>query len=396
MDSNIPRHYKSADARARNATSIEFTDVELDPYNGTSFNNTNKRKIKFRLPRVGTLNGQKSGLKADVHVSGGSSDCLVSHFDKFRLWIGSTLVVDETQDWGRYKVLELDAYSMSDEVNSATLKKTGYRIVNADSTTITKWMPLTHPKYNKRGFFAKKWPLFKMNQVFVEYELYSDLNQFTSGDATAITVDNVKLKLELLDGEAIREEYKEEIKMTFLSQEKHSRQIVNNQTKINEIIPAAQNNINFLIIEQKDSTLVDLGITGQNYNFTSNHTLNSIDNVEVFIDGQRFPKQQIQTEGANDITEIVDNMEKSWLPNSKYLGDVVHNYSNKTDEGNMYVMVPLSAELKAISGKKLSNKSGSIVLKADINATQATDLDVWVNYNRFVKISSSGAISVLE
>lgn len=395
---SLPRHYKVADAQVRNFTGVVSELVQLDPYNGSSFN-TSTRKIKYRLPRVGVLDGIKSYQKCDVNVAGGSSDSLASHFNKIKVWVGNQLIVDSTDD-GRMRTLEMDAYTMTDEANSATLKATGYRQVVADDTTQTKRMSLSHPKYFKRGFFAKKLPLFKMNQVTIEFELYDDLNTFTSGDATAITVDNCKLMLHILDGAPIKNEYVGEIKGSFLAHEKHFRNLVNGASKINEQIPAHYNNLNFVIIEQQSNALVDLGVTSQNYNFSSNHTLNSINNIELQIDGERFPKTPIQTD---DVAEIVDNLQKGWAPNSQYLGDVIHNYSDKSDESNMYVIIPLAQELKAVSGQKLSNKSGTVVVKADVTSAQQTDLTIWTVYNKFYKITAGsgtgkgeGAISVFE
>lgn len=388
---SIPKHYKIENQQVRNFTGVVSELVQIDPYNGSTFN-TSTRKIKFRLPRVGVLDGTRSYLKADVLVAGGSSDSLASSFNKLKVFFGNTLVVDEV-DFGWQRTKEMDAYTMSDEANSATLKATGYRITVADDTTQTKRLSLSHPKYYKRGLFARKLPLFKMNQVMCEFEIYDDLKIFTSGAATAITLTNVKLMCYLLDGDPIKSEYAGEIKLAFQAHEKHFRNIPNGASKINEIIPAHYNNVNFVVLEQQLNSVVDLGVNPTNYNFSGNHTLNAINNIECQIDGQRFPKTPIQTD---DVAEIVDNIQKAWSPNSQFLGDVVHNYSNKSSELNMYIIVPLSQELKSISGQKLSNKSGSIVVKADLNASAQTNLNIWINYTKFMRITDGGAVSVVE
>ena len=101
---NIPKHYKSSSAQVRNFTGQDFQDIQVEPYNGSSFNNAT-RKIQFRLPRSGILDGQKSFLKADVLVAGGSADHLASIFNKMKVYCGNVLLQDST-DFGNYRTKE--------------------------------------------------------------------------------------------------------------------------------------------------------------------------------------------------------------------------------------------------------------------------------------------------
>ena len=393
---DLPKHYKSADAQVRNMSGIVFEDVEIEPYNGTSFNTTTNRKIQFRLPRTGILDPQKSYMLADYEIANsGAIYSAMSCFKKMKVWIGNVLAVDEDYfNWARHK--EYDAYMSTDEQNSTSNKATGYGVSSLGaSSSATLKLPLTDVKFWKRGFFSKKLPLYKLNQITIELEIDDDINRFTSGDADTLTINNCELKLHLIDGPSLRSEYGGEIKGSYLTHEKHFRNLPSSSTRINEIIPAHYNEVKFILVEQQLNSLVDLGVTasGPAYNFTGNHTLNSANNCEVIIDGEHFPKNPIETD---DIVELEDNLRKCWAPNSTKLGDYVHNYADRTSEANMYIGVPLASELKSVSGQKLSNKSGSIVVKSDCNATAQTDLNIWVYYNKFYKITADGAFSIVE
>jgi hypothetical protein len=393
-NSRIPRHYRSNDNQVRNFSGVSIQDHRIIPNNAQSFNTTTKKMV-FLLPRVGVLDGHRSYLSCDVNVAGGGCDHLASLFRKMKVWIGNVMVVDE-DDFGWARTKEMDAYLHPDEVASASVKRTGYRQAHADDTTKTKVMPLADQRWWKRGFFAKKQPLFKMGQVKIEFELYDDLDICTSGDATAITVDNCDLHLYLLDSDSYRAEFSGDITGAFLTHSKEFRNLPNASTKINEVVPAHFNNVNFVILEQQLNSLVDLGVTTNNYNFTGNHTLNSINNIELSIDGSKYPQSPIETENTNDVSELVQNLQDCWRPNDMRLGSNIHSYADKSDETSMYIGVPLQVENKAISGKKLSDKSGSIVCKATCSVSAQTDLNIWTYYTRFYTIRANGSVSVSD
>lgn len=389
MSRDIPKHFTNQGTSIRNFSDVKRTVHRVEPYNGQSFNSTSNRRILFKMPRMGILRGIRSFLRFDCVISGGSLNSAYEPFLRHRVKVGNVYHVDE-REYGFYNITKLKALVKTGESNSASLKITGDGNTAADGETNEMCLPLANTLYDKRGYFSELLPLYKMDQIELEWEINDSIDQFTSGDATAVTINNIQLVLDIVDSPRLRASFGSVIKRGYESFDHQVRSLTASSSKISEILPSSYQNINHLLLIMRDSADVSVGTTGAHY-YDNILKMNSINNMQAFLDGKPYPATPIKTNTSADGisgVENIRNLEECW--GTQCLGSW-HNYQDSNTSNRSYVGIPFAVERKTVSGLRTSNTSGNLLFKADVSNSNATQLDFFVNYVQFLEIAPSGA-----
>ena len=400
MSGDIPKHYTNSKATSlRNFSDVKRTIHRIEPYNSQTFNSTTQRRLLFKAPRIGLLRGTRSYIRFDCVVSGGSLNSCYEPFQRHRVKVGNQYVIDE-REYGFYKVTQLKASIKTGDINSASIKAIGEQNSANDGDKLELKLPLSSVLYDKRNLFSNLLPLYKMDQIEIEFQINDSLDQFTSGDATAIEISNVQLICDIVDSPRLRSQFATTIKRAVETQDHQFRNLPASSSKINEILPSSYQNIQFLHLIQRDTADVSVGTTGAEY-YDNILKTNGADNIQVILDGKVYPEQPYKTgnAAANSSAvggvEMIHAAEECWAPKDQILGSW-HNYSNWEQSNRAYIAIPLATERKAVSGIRSANTSGNMQLKCDINNANQTNLDFFITYHKFMEIQASGAVKMAE
>lgn len=390
---DIPKHFLNETTQVRNMSDIKRTTHRIEPYNSQSFNTTSNRRLLFKLPRVGLLRGVNSYLRYDITVAGGSVNSAYEPFHRFKVRVGNQEIINE-REYGMFKINQLKATIHTGQANSASIKATGEGNTQSDGVINEMCLPLAHVAYDKRSLFSELLPLYKMDQCELEWEVNDSLDQFTSGDATSVTINNCQLVLDIVDSPRLRQSFSTPIKRSIETFDHQVRNLPASSTKINEILPSSYQNIQAVFLFQRETADVSVGVTGGEY--YSNLQLNSIDNVQLLLDGKPIPAQPIRfntnATGLSGV-ENTKNLEECWgVP---VLGSWL-NWEDGNASDRAYVGVPCAAVRKAVSGIRTSNTSGNLRFTADVSNANTTQMDLYILYHKFLEISASGATKSSE
>ena len=385
---DIPKHYKAKPTEIRNFSDAVKRVHKVKPKDYTTFDNTNNRRIRFVLPRKSLLRGVRSYLRADVTVAGGNVNSLYECFNRMIINVGNQEIMNE-REFGFWNITKLLAHCQTGHLNSASIKNTGHGNTASDGVKNTRIMPLSNPIWDKRNIFSELIPLFKCDPIEIIFEINSSLDQYTSGDATSITIDNVELVCDLVDSKRLRAEYGNTVKRAVETQDHQQRTITASSSTVSEILPAKYQNIKSVLFIQRDKADVSVGTTGAEY-FNNILKQNSIDNIEIDLDGTVYPQRPLRN--YQNIAESTKALEECWGLWS--LGSY-HNYED-VNSGRQYGGVPLSVERKVISGIRSANSSGDLQFRATINNTNDTYMDFFIMYDKILEIDASGAMRIVK
>lgn len=394
MSQDIPKHFLNSQTQLRNFSDVKRAQHRVEPYNTQSLNTSSQRRMLFKLPRVGLLRGTRSYLRFDITVAGGSLNSCYEPFLRHRVKVGNQYVIDE-REYGFFNVMQMKATLNSAQTDSASILATGEQNTQADGVVNELCLPLSHIAYSKRNFFSELLPLYKMDQIELEWEVNDSIDQFTSGDATSITINNVQLILDIVDSPRLRASYSTPIKRAVETFDHQVRNLAAGSSKINEILPCAFQNISAVFLVQRDTADVSVGTTGAEY-YNNILKLNSINNVQLLLDGKPYPQQPVKfNTAATGIcgVENTKNLEECW--GVEVLGSW-HNYQDANASNRAYVGIPLATLRKAVSGVRSANTSGNLQYVADVSNSNATQLDFFILYSKFMEIAPSGAIKTSQ
>lgn len=399
---NVPKFVKDSLEPFRDMTDLQIKVLKINPFGAQTFSASGTRDITFKLPRDHFLVGDRSYFyfKAEADGDGAGDDEFMSDihtiFDNYRAEVGSQEVLNE-QEFGWFRTLEFDAYASSTDRTSAS--STVMNIPdNSTSGTAKKFRIPLASKWNSKGFFKDIKPLYKMDQVTLEWRINNTLAEYTTATTAVTSVDitNCELELYMIDSPTLRKLFDTDIVKSFTTHYHYHATLASGATQLSVNIPASMQNLRGLAMLMRNSADPtdpnwETGTSLENYKYTNAFVLNALTKFSVSIDGKQYPDKEID---GSDGTELVSNLERYW--NVDRLGDWFDNATLTATDGKGYYAISFSGTEEGVTGLSLVSKSGTVVVNANLTAGVNTDLDFFLRYDKFYKISKNGDFSVTK
>ena len=399
---NVPQFVKDSLAPFRDMTDLQIKVLKINPFGAQTFSASGTRDITFKLPRDHFLVGSRSYFyfKAEPDGDAAGDDEFMSDihtiFDNFRVEIGSQEVMNESE-YGWFKSLEFDAYASGTDRNCAS--STVMNIPdNSTSGTAKKFRIPLASKWDNKGFFKDVLPLYKMDQMTLEWRINNTLAEYTTATTAVTSVDltNCELELYMIDSPTLRKLFETDIVKNFTTQYHYHGTLSNGATQLSVNIPASMQNLRGLAMLMRNSADPtdpnwETGTALENYKYTHAFVLNALTKFSVSIDGKQYPDKEID---GSDGTELVSNLERYWQVDR--LGDWFDADTLTATDGKGYYSISFSGTEEGVTGLSLVSKSGTVVVNANLTAGVATDLDFFLRYDKFYKIGKNGEFSITK
>jgi hypothetical protein len=194
----------------------------------------------------------------------------------------------------------------------------------------------------------------------------------------------------------LRKLFDTDIVKSFTTQYHYHATLASGATQLSVNIPASMQNLRGLALLQRNSADPtdpnwETGTALENYKYTQAFVLNSLTKFSVSIDGKQYPDKEID---GSDGTELVSNLERYW--NVDRLGDWFDADTLDASDSKGYYAISFSGTEEGVTGLSLVSKSGTVVVNANLTAGVNTDLDFFLRYDKFFKISKNGDFSVTK
>ena len=401
---SVPNFISQSLGVFKDLTDISIEVKKINPFNGQSFSAAGTREITFKLPRDKILLGTNSYFyfKAKPDADSAADDEFQNDihtcFDRHTVKVGSQTVVEENE-FGWWRSLEFLAKASESDLTSASTT-----VMNIPDNSISgvakKYRIPLASKWNNKGFFSQPLPLYKMDQVEITYEINSSIAEYTTATTAVGTVDITVPELELyfIDSPTLRKLFDVDLVRNFRTFFHYHSVLTSGATQLSVNIPASFQNLRGLAMIQRNSaTSSDPNWeTGndalENLKYCKSFLLNSLTKFDVSVDGKPYPSTPI--DGSNAV-ELVSNLERFW-GNADRLGAWFDSDTMTATNGKGYYAISFSADDDNVSGLNSASKTGTIVVRADLTVGVNTDVDFFVVYDRFYKISKNGDISVTK
>lgn len=401
---SLPKYLHKGVEMMKDHTALNMKVIKINPFGAQTFSASGTRDITFKLPRNGVLVGTKSHFyfKAEADGDAAADDEFMSDihtvFDNFRVEVGSQEIINE-QEYGWWRNMEFYAHASDSDLSSAS--STVMNIPdNSTSGTAKKYRIPLASKWNRNGLFSAPLPLYKLDQVTLEWRINNSLAEYTTATTAVTSVDitDCMLELYIVDGPEIRRMFDQDIVREFETFFYYHSTLPNAATQLSVNIPCSVQNLKGLSMIQRYSVDPidpnwETGTALENNKYSQSFVTNSLTKFSVSIDGVTYPDSK-PIDGTNSV-EMVSNLERFW--NVDRLGGWFDDDTlDTTDSKGYYALSFNPADDDGVSGVSLVNKSGTIVALADLTAAAATDVDFFLKYSKFIKIDKSGAISVTK
>ena len=360
-------------------------------------------KCQFKLPRYGVLVGTKSKFYFEAKVDGDSAsdDQLMSDahtiFDRAIVEVGNVEAVRE-EEFGWFKSLEFDAKASASDRSSVSSTIMGIPAQSASGSFKKYCLPLSS-KWDNKGFFKDPLPLFHMDQLTLKYFMNRTLAEFTTATTAVTTCDiqNAVLECYIVDSPSIRKLFQSaDLIREFQTHYWYQAKLPSGVTSFNINVPASFQNIRGVAVLQRDSIdPVDpnwaTGTALATYKYTNAFQLNGLNKFSASIDGIQYPEKEVD---LTDYVELVPNVERYW--EVEKLGDFWDSID--ATDGKNYMALSFSGASDGVNGLNMQSKSGTIILNGTFSSgiSAATDVDVFITYNRFYKVGKDGSFSVTK
>lgn len=396
----VPELVKGTFDRLADMTHVQHKVVKISPFGAQDFSVSGNRNITFRLPRDHILVPKKSYFMFKVSTNGKLMENVQTIFDNYRVSIGAQEIVNENE-WGWWKALEFNAKACYCERNSVNAYIMNVPEHYTSNQTTKFRIPFCSQLENNIWSALEGVPLYKCDQFEIQYTINNTLSDYVLNGST-LTVTNAELELYLVDSPVLREMFSRDIVKNFRTFQTYHATVGSNASQIAHNIPCSFQNLRGLAVVQRPTSVV----TASNwegsasnldaYKYTHSLCLNSINNVNVTIDGKQIPEKNLDT--TNQV-ETVNHLERFWN-DLDYKNNTLgswhdSNIANNT-EGKGYIALGFSVDPHDVSGASLITKSGTIVFNATCTATQDTDVDYFMPYDKFIKISADGSVSLTK
>tara|TARA_Y100000310_G_scaffold174726_1_gene174866 strand:+ start:2901 stop:4079 length:1179 start_codon:yes stop_codon:yes gene_type:complete len=380
--------------QVKDFSELDAEVLRISPYGSTSISNTGNKKIEFRLGRNGFLQGTECEVIFDVSsdVNNACPDWAESIFEMVIVKVGNLELCRETEAGFMRNMANNARYSYNART-SASGKSRGSAsgVFDAMSSTARKVRVPLYDENSKMGvssLFKDLLPLYKMDQVKIELHLNSTIGAYAENSATTFTADNFELVAKVVDSPSLRAEYAKDVVRSFQSYAHHQDTLISGASRIASVIPASHQNMTGMIVCSRPTSIVNAVATADKYQ--SQFDLNGATSGALRIDGTQYPSNKY------DYTDSVENailMERLWK--TKSLGSH-HDWSDdgSANDSKQYLCFPFESSNNAITGLNTASKTGTIVCDIACAATANQNLDFFVMYNRFYRISANGAVSI--
>lgn len=399
---SVPSFVENSLKPFKDLTDLKMKVTKINPFGAQTFSSSGTRNITFKLPRDGNLVPWRSFFYFQVKVDGDSAsdDELMQDvhtvFDRFKVEVGSQEAVLE-DEYGWFRNQEFNAYASESDLTSSSSSAMNIPD-NSVSGTFKKYRVPLSSKWNKDGFFKDLLPLYKLDQVTLEWQINNSLAEFTTATTavTSLDIQNCELELYFIDSPTLRKLFDMDIVRNFTTHYTYHSTIPSGATQVSVNIPCAFQNLRGLsMIMRNSADPIDpnwqTGTALENLKYARSFQLNSLSKFSVSIDGKQYPEKEI--DGTNGI-ELVSNLERYW--NVDRLGAWFDNEVFTNSNGKGYYAVSFSATDEGVTGLSLVSKSGTIVANATLNAGANTDVDFFLRYDRFYKIGKDGSFSITK
>lgn len=410
---NIPTEFSLKEIK--DFSELEIEDIQLQPLGNNVASDTGNRVIEFNLPRDSFLNSQESYLTYSVQIgtTGNHHDWCESIFNNIKIQVGNVLVLDE-QETGFWRVLNNNyTYKYTNRL-SATGGMRGSDASSFDAVNQPRRFYVSlfdhFSKYGISNFFKDLLPLYKMDTVKIKLYLNPNIIQYLEGGATGITITKPILNIRLIDSPSLRKEYKKDIVRNFISYHHYVDNVIIGQSKISTVIPFNNKSILGVLVTQRPSNV--LSRSDVNGKYAARFTVSKATKGNIMIDGKGLPS--IPYDYTNNV-ENIRNLERFF--DVEHLGyyisesDIINfndfgGYDPTQDTSTQYLYpgielrfvlaLPFNYIKEYISGVNGESLTGTAKLNIDIDAVDNCQVDIFVKYNKFYKISADGSFSVTE
>jgi len=382
--------------QVKDFSELDIEELRVPAYGNTSVSSSGNKKIEFRLPRNAFLHGAESDIICNVAcgTTGKIHDWSESWLDQVVIKCGNLEIVRETNG-GFFRSLVNNARYEYNDRTSASGKVRGsdgtiFDSMHSASRKVRIPLYDTISKWGVSPIFADLLPLYKMDQVKIELHLNNNLTEYTEGATAAdsFTADNFELLCRLIDSPSLRAQYNKDIVRNFSSYSWHQDTLISGSSRIASVVPASFQNMTGLIVCSRASSVVNDGTVADKYQ--GQFDLNSVTEGALRIDGTQMPSNKYN---YTDSVENVMLLERFWQVKS--LGSY-HDYSDDgaSNDSKQYLVFPFESSKDAITGLNTASKTGTIVCDISCTASANQNLDFFIMYNAFYRISANGAISV--
>ena len=401
---SLPKYLHKGVEHMKDQTALSMKVVKINPFGAQTFSASGTRDITFKLPRTGVLVGTKSYFYFNVKPDGDAAadDELMSDvhtvFDNFRIEIGSQEIINEPE-YGWWRSLEFNAQASESDLTSASSSVMNIPDSSTSGTFKKYRVPLAS-KWHNKGLFSAPLPLYKLDQVTLEWRINNTLAEYTTATTavTSLDIQDCVLELYIVDGPELRRLFDQDIVREFETFFYYHTTAVNGATQLSVNIPCSVQNLKGLAMVQRASAdPIDpnwqTGTAIENYKYSQSFRTNSLTKFSVSIDGITYPDSK-PIDGTNSV-ELVSNLERFW--GLERLGAWFDDQTLVATSSKGYYAISFNpSDDDGVSGVSLVNKSGTIVALADLTVGANTDVDFFLKYSKFIKIDKSGAISVTK
>jgi hypothetical protein len=404
MIPSVPSYISKSLENVRDETNVRVKTVKINPFGAQEFSASGTRNPQWKLPRDGHLVGQESYLYIQVKPDGDSAsddkimEDIHTIFDRLRILIGTQEIVNE-EEYGWFKNLEFNAYASSTDIVSSS--STVMNIPDSSTSGAFKKyrIPLSSI-FNKHGFFKDIQPLWKLDQVTLEWQINNTLAEFTTASTAVTSLDivNCQLELYIVDSPVIRKLFDRDLVRSFKTHYHYHATLPSGATRLDVSIPSSFQNLRGIAMIMRNSVDVtdpdwETGTAIATQKYSHSFQLNNLKNFSVKIDGKPYPEEPI--DGTNGV-ELVSNLERFW--NVDNLGAWFDNDTLVNADSKGYYALSFDASDEGVSGMSMTSKSGTIVVNATFSSALSanTDVDFFLVYDKFYVIKKDGAFSVRQ
>lgn len=389
---SIPKELQTN--QVQDFSELDSEVLRISPYGSTSISNTGNKKIEFRLARNGLLQGTDCEIVFDVSsdVNNACPDWAESIFEMVIVKVGNLELVRETQA-GFFRNMANNARYEYNARESSSGKMRGSKsaIFASMSSAARKVRVPLYDAISKWGvspIFKDLMPLYKMDQLKIELHLNSTLGAYAENSSTTFTADNFELIGKVVDSPSLRAEYAKDVVRSFPSYAHHQDTLISGASRIASVIPASFQNMTGMIVASRPTSIVNDVATADKYQ--SQFDLNGASTGALRIDGTQYPSNKYNYDNSVENTILLERIWKT-----KSLGSH-HDYDDNgaANDSKQYLCFPFESANNAITGLNTASKTGTIVCDIACASTSNQNLDFFVMYNRFYRISANGAVSI--
>jgi hypothetical protein len=304
--------------------------------------------------------------------------------------VGNLELVRETEAGFWRNMCNNARYSYNDRTSaSGKMRGSTSSIFATMQTTARKVRVPLYDAISKWGIsplFQHLLPLFKMDQMKIELHLNSTIGAYAENTATTFTADNFELIAKVIDSPSLRQEYGKDIVRSFASYAHHQDTLISGSTRIASVIPASFQNLTGVLLCSRPTASVNSNTVADKYQGIFD--LNAVTSSALRIDGKQYPSNKY------DHTDSVENvilLERFWK--TKSLGSYL-DFSDAATDAKQYLVFPFESAQNNVTGLNTASKTGTLVADIACAATSNQNLDFFVTYNRFYRISANGALSI--